>query len=458
VNRPLDLREAGRIAADLLLQPWIPQTGAELDAALNHHDRILDALAASLRSGARIWRPRNHRLSTQEMGENLPRALLGALETFPRYAPAPDLAPTELLTENNPAGGLWKELNRVLLIVAHDWSTVTDRVPDLVQWGLVADIAALAGAVALLQEDLLSAAITQGRSEPMVRSLRMAAAALSVCAHMTLEFAVAGPTQDGWMPGPGAPTHVVLPRDPDGVVQAADMLARMLNDRLLRLSSSGALELITTHAMTSAAAGRFLEANGRVEVGRALLRHAEHLGAGARAVRNRLWSPRQRANQYPLFQARELHWAVERELQRGASSPQLVQAADAYAAKALSITEGLTKQVTASLKRGDWAVVDTESTSKQVPWTMDRWSKTKTVAALTGALHEAAHAVEPFGSAAEVRDMTSTNSPEAAHRVLRPTISGLFRPRVPSIGVSPYRRPPPHPPPPGPTPRPSPRR
>jgi hypothetical protein len=459
VSRPLDLREAGRIAADLLLHPWIPQTAAELDAALNHHDRILDALAASIRSGARIWRPRNHRLSTKEVGENLPRALLGALEMFPRWAPAPDLAPTELLTENNPAGGLWKELNRVLLIVAHDWSMVTDRVPDLVQWGLVADIAALSGAVAILQEDLLSAALSQGRSEPMVRSMRVAAAALSVCAHTTLEFAVAGPTQDGWIPGPGPPTHVVLPRDTDGIVQAADMLARMLKDNRLRLSASGALQLITTHAMTSAAAGRFLESNGREEVGRALLEHAEHLAAGVRAVRHRLWSPSQRAHQYPLFQARELHWGVERELRPGMSSPNLVQAADAYTAKTLSITEGLSKLVTASIKRGDWAVLDTESASKRLPWKADRWSTTKTAAVIADALREAARAVKPFGSAADVPDMISTNSPETAHQVLRPVISGLFRPRVPSIGVSPYRRSPPPPqPPPGHTPRPPPGR
>jgi hypothetical protein len=433
VSRALDLREAGWITAWMLTRRLTPQTPAQLDAALRHRDRVLDDLAALLRSGAQMVRDAAGPLRVSEAAADPVRALLGVLELASRLGVTPALPPTELLSRTAPTNGGWRDLNRALLVTAHDWSRVRGTAPEQVQWGLVADVAAIAGGVALLQEDLAAAGDTLGAAWSVRGGPRSSAAQIRLYADAALDVATRGPTRDAWTPIPAAPSQAQVITSAADVVSAAVTLARMLADHRAPLSSKVALQILSAHAMTSTRVAKILEGAGDPDTAALLTRHADLLLAGGRAAHERLWSNLRYPNRRAQAQAQELFWSANRALDDVRAPATRRQAARQYAAVVPAITIALTAQINHYVGTGAWAVIDTDGAKPALTW---RPTTARDLPGLRNALETAGETVRALGPSTVYPDTSITGSPDAAHRVVaaarRNTETRPWLPAVPA--------------------------
>jgi hypothetical protein len=445
VSWPLTLRAAGRIATEMIIGPqWTPLDARELDAAIVHHDWILDELALLLRAGARVQsEPDQRQLSDEDRDEQGPinvtgsgpgRALLDVLDGHPRHGSSRDADPTDILSELSDGVGGWRNLNRVLVVAAYDWSEVVGPVPDEVRRGVLADIAALTDAVALLQQDLADKLDLLGHRLGLAQQLRAWSRKFEVAASAALTQTLRTSTKDNWTP-PAVSTPRVLPVvRAQQIPSAAFSLARMLHDPHLRLDSESALELIVVHAMTTALVGDFLRAAGRSETALLLKQHSEKLLSGAETARKRVWSKMPHSHDHPLTQARELYWATGRALRNAGTRHELVQIATDYATLTPAITAGLRMQVRGAASRYDWVYLE------ELHW---QAAGRQHLSTLVYALERGYERIKRLGPGVVRADTSRSHDPRAAHRVLAAAKADLRRPAA-------ARRPPP-PPAPGPT-------
>jgi hypothetical protein len=168
----------------------------------------------------------NPRRSVEAL-ESHPVGLLSrALAAHPVPRPTRTLAPSDIATAR-PGGGAgvagWSRVARHALLAGHEWST-RPPVPDPAQqWSAVADVAALAQVVTVLDHDLLGAARDHGGTHPDLTDALTAAttSGLRSAAYLAGALADAGPLPDWGDPGPeSSPTQILVVRSPEDVAAA----------------------------------------------------------------------------------------------------------------------------------------------------------------------------------------------------------------------------------------------
>jgi hypothetical protein len=416
----LHLTRAGIIAAGLLTNRWKPATREHLAAALTHHDRILDDLARLLREGADIHRPSGRPVTFLERTDQPTRALLGLLDQHPRLSTTSDRAPSDVLTERPALGGPWRDLNRALLVSAHDWSRIGSPPPPDVRWGVVANVAAITRAVTVLHVDLAEAA-TQLKMPDVAHHLRShLSGALHLISAAALERAEAGPTRDGWQPAAHR-SLVDLVSELHGAIDkteipgAADALARVLHHPGLRLDAETTIALIRNHAATTQFVGRYLS-QLHDATGTALIRHGDALTRVAGRLHNRVWStPSPPAYRRPLAQAQQIQMVARSSF---ATNPPDITShilATRYARTVLGITVQLSAHLRRATDLGQWMTINRDTSRPDLHWRPIRAQDFPDVLEGTRTALKAAAGLGPTHVPARPGVL---DHPHSAHRVL----------------------------------------
>ncbi|MGH3570169.1 MAG: hypothetical protein ACRDRH_30010, partial [Pseudonocardia sp.] len=153
--------------------------------------------------------------------------------------------------------GGWSRVARHALLAGHDWSTRPPRPSPEQQWSAVADVAALAQAVTILDRDLLAAARQLDHVDPAVAQALDAAtvSGLRVAAQEASALAATGSLPEWGEPGPDtAPTRVLIVRSPEDLAAAQARIATQVAASI-ELSPQ-TVDLLTRGVACQAPAGR----------------------------------------------------------------------------------------------------------------------------------------------------------------------------------------------------------
>lgn len=160
--------------------------------------------------------------------EELEARPVGVLARALATHPAPSL-PLDL-DGQAPTGGAeaWRRASRHALLAGHEWSTRPPRLTAAQAWSAVADVAALATALSVVDADLAtSARALPGIDLEVTEQLQAAATSgLRTAAGEAAALAAAGPLPAWGEPGPeSSPTRVLLVRSPADVAGAQSRIA-----------------------------------------------------------------------------------------------------------------------------------------------------------------------------------------------------------------------------------------
>lgn len=299
--------------------------------------------------------------------ENHPVAVLGrVLSEQPR--PRPQLAPTDALnaTSLTTAGRQWGAAARHAILAHHEWLTGLRRAWAPVQaWTALADVAALAEAVTVLDRDLTIAATSLGRGEDAAELASAAASGLRLTAAQVQTLARAGPLA-AWpidrIPLERGRVHQVT-STADLPQAQANLVSLLSQTRSLRPEHANQIAIgqarnattiaRTLHELTDRDNGRHIQAlaDSLDAIARPLL------AAGDRPQRTASLHP---ADPRPLHQAGELTRHLTRHGSArptpGDSTPDDISALVSYAGHIRSVVRALTDAAGREVLTGRWLV------------------------------------------------------------------------------------------------------
>ena len=156
-----ELDHLTRALAALVEQPEQQLDELGVQAALSSRKALLGLLTVQLAEAA----PLDPALTTPglvRLAEHPVAAFIGTLPEYPR--PHGEIAPSVLYSQpqETPAGALWLEIGRHSTLAQAEWQGAGKPLTDEQAWSVVSDAAALAGALARLDEDLSAAAHRAG--------------------------------------------------------------------------------------------------------------------------------------------------------------------------------------------------------------------------------------------------------------------------------------------------------
>jgi hypothetical protein len=343
---------------------------SELRSVLAHRDSVLDHLAVTLRAGARLRRRTAGDVTVTELARHPVEALLGSLRTYPRTGERVDVAPTERFSRRpvNPVEASWRDLHRVLLIAAHDWHTAADAPPPGVQWGLVADVAAIGLSITRLDADLLGAALHHRLGPASAALIAAHRSPLRLAARDARDLAVSGSTTHRWRPPPAPDRRVIVMQGLHQMAEGSEQLARMLHDTRVELTAVDALTILNAHAHECMVLGAVLtraehnteQADG---TGQLLESHGRLLVEAARTAHGRLNSFIAPRHRHVINQAHEIHRCMASNVSVKWPPHELaIEAAQAFAARARAITAGITGVLAHGVCCSrQWVTIDTDA-------------------------------------------------------------------------------------------------
>lgn len=201
---------------------------AGFQAALAGRTALL-GLLATIHAEASGVTPNPGRMTLADLGRH-PVAVFGtALGEHPR--PRAGVAPTDLHQRNQPteAGRLWMDVGLRATLAQREWQGDGERLSGETAWGAVADVAALAKTLVLLDDDLAQAAFALGWPDVVEALSRTNTHPLRIAADETLALAQAGPLSDGTVRRFAVPPLRVLPISGASQLHAGQaQLARLL--------------------------------------------------------------------------------------------------------------------------------------------------------------------------------------------------------------------------------------
>ena len=142
------------------------------------------------------------------LAEHPVAAFIGTLPEYTR--PHGEIAPSVLYSQpqKTPAGALWLEIGRHSTLAQAEWQGAGKPLTDEQAWSVVSDAAALAGALARLDEDLSSAShrvgcgdLVQGLAQQAPLRLAIAAKEIKHVAGQGTRTVTSAPNRD---------THAVI--------------------------------------------------------------------------------------------------------------------------------------------------------------------------------------------------------------------------------------------------------
>jgi hypothetical protein len=223
-----------RAVATLVEKPEKPLDELGVQAALSSRKALLGLLTVQMAEAAPLDRSAT-KPDLQRLAEHPVAAFIGALREYPR--PHGEIAPSVLYSrpQETPAGALWLEVGRRSTLAQAEWQGTGQPLTDEQAWSTVGDAAALAGALARLDEDLRAAAQKAG-CDDLVQALAPPAALRLVIAASEVR-GLAGPgtrttTPDRWRTPEPRIHPVVRDSDVPGALEALTALLR--NARVLK--------------------------------------------------------------------------------------------------------------------------------------------------------------------------------------------------------------------------------
>ncbi len=296
--------------------------------------------------------------SIQE-AERRPVAMLArmlAATPQPIIDPAPEFA--DRGASSSDGARSWAEIRRHTLLAGHEWSERAPTPTGDQQWSAVADVAALARTVAVLDHDLLEAAQRHPDLDPAVADELQGAttSGLRIAATETGAVASAGPTPDWTEPGPERnPSRVLAVNNPGAVVAAQKRLVAQIQSA----------EHLSPQAVVLLADGqaRFLDAAARA-LSQTDPARAEHARQLAVSIRTNITGTRQLAalmpdDPRPPAQTRALLMGVATSDGRGwqhPSSQPYISAIAAGVDTSRAVVRALSTHAAESVRNGRWLV------------------------------------------------------------------------------------------------------
>ena len=229
-----ELDHLTRAVAALVEKPEQPLDDLGVQTALSSRKALLGLLTVQMAEAA----PLDRALTTPDLArlaEHPVAAFIGTLREYPR--PHGEIAPSVLYSQpqETPAGALWLEIGRHSTIAQAEWQGTGQPLTDEQAWVVVSDAAALAGALARLDEDLSAAAQKTGCGDLVQALAPPAPLRLAIAASEVKHLAGAGtmtPTPDRWRTS--EPRIHPVSRDAD-VPRALEALSALLrNARVLK--------------------------------------------------------------------------------------------------------------------------------------------------------------------------------------------------------------------------------
>lgn len=316
------------------------------------------------------WRSRaSDRRRVEELEAHPVAVLARTLAGHP--SPRPRQAPSDTLASSTVGGAhrAWARAARHALLASHEWSTRPARSSPDQQWSAVADVAALAYTVAVLDRDLAEVASRLPGVDPALAESLAASttSGLRVAAREATLLAAAGPLPDWGDPGPDtAPTRVLMVRSPQEVAAAQGRLATQVANAD-QLSPPAVTLLATGQARILTAAAVALRGVDDGRSGRAA-QLAQQLTSSV-ADRHRLAAlmpddPR------PVLQTREVLQHLRAVGDRGWSGPQARAYLPALAAvvdRSPAVVQALSRSADQAVRTGRWIVPNTAARRANEP-------------------------------------------------------------------------------------------
>lgn len=326
----------------------------------------------------------------------------------------------------------WAQVGRHAVLAADQWATRPPTVTAEQQWSAVADVAALAETIAMVDHHLLSAA--QDAGHPLTGSLAAAAdSGLQVAAREVLHLARSGPLPSWGAAGEDVrPQGVMLVTGPADVAAGHRRLAGQISTAV-ELSPRATAQLLTGQLRLLAAAAGALR-----DVDPARAQRAYELGGSLRSLPavDRAVVSLAPGDRRAVHQTAEL---VQHLARAERSDPQLVAYRAALAAvvdQTPRVLAATADHVATSFRTGRWLVPDHDAQPGQPLW--QRLPHANQLPQLSSRLH----AVSARATASAAFPAPATAQAPAArppHEVLR-AVADLTRP-APARPTSPRHQP-----------------
>lgn len=344
---------------------------AGFDAALAARREMLALMRQVLSDSTGVSRDDTGIVSTRDRGN--PRRSIEELEAHPVAVLARTLAshPTpggrgshidrSLAAPESSAGRAWMRISRHALVAGHEWSTRPARPSPEQQWSAVADVAALAQALVVLDRDLAEAARRHGDVDPtLVEALEASSTSgLRVAAGEAGALAAAGDLPEWGEPGPDTtPTRVLMVRSPDDVAAAQGRLAVQigtaaeLSPQAVGLVAEGQARILAVTAVA-------LRGNDDERATRSM-RLAQQLRDAA--TERRQLASLMPDDPRPVLQTREVLQHLRAVGDRGWSGPQARAYLPALAAVvdcSPAVVQALSRSADQAVRTGRWIVPNT---------------------------------------------------------------------------------------------------
>jgi hypothetical protein len=279
-----------------------------------------------------------------------------------------------------------------LLIAAHDWHTAADTPPPSVQWGLVADVAAIGLSITRLDADLLGAALHHRLRPASAALISTPRSPLRLAARDARDLAVSGSTTHRWRPPPAPDRRVIAMQGLHQMAEGSEQPARTLHDARVELTAADALTILNAHAHECMILGSVLtraehntdQSDG---TGQLLESHGRLLVEAARTARGRLNSFIAPRHRHVINQAHEIHRCTASNVSVNWPPHELaIEAAQAFAEHAPAM---LAYGVCFSRQ---WVTIDTAALD--VRW---RLTTHQDMELMFDKLHQAADLAAPLG-------------------------------------------------------------
>lgn len=295
--------------------------------------------------------------------------LARALKGYPAPSVAQDPGERDAAALASPVGQAWSQVGRRALLAGHEWSTRAPVLDGAQAWSAVADVAALAQALVVVDGDLRVAAARARDLDPGVQAelQRTAASGLRVAAGEAAAVAAAGDLPPYGDPGvERSPTRVLLVGSPQDVA-AAQTRVRAQVGAVSDLGPGAVAVVATGQARVLSTAAVALAGVDPERAGRARHLAGQLTGAVAGARRLAALAP---DDPRPVAQTRELVTHLVAVEARGWGSPAgraYLPALAAVVDRAPAVVQALSAHADRALRTGRWLVVDVEARRSRDP-------------------------------------------------------------------------------------------
>jgi hypothetical protein len=361
-----ELDRVTRAVAALVENPAQPLDEPGVQAALSSRKALLGLLGVQMAEAAPLDRSLT-KPDLQRLAEHPVAAFIGTLREYPR--PHGEIAPSVLYSQpqETSTGALWLEVGRRSTLAQSEWQGTGKPLTDEQAWSVVSDSAALAGALACLDEDLGAAARKAGCGDLVETLASRAPLHLALAASEVRHLA--GPetttvTPDRWR---GAEARIHPAARGSDVPRALEALSALLRQ---------ARVLKPEHVQQIAISLARVELRAHHGVSTDLARELAAVAGTSRRTACPFHGDRR-----PLLQAAELN--------RWASTPSVPSAATNGLSERpiLDCVAGLYSAVRRQLQSGNWLVPDPDPDAR-LAWR--RWTHASEEPEILAALRVAA--------------------------------------------------------------------